>query len=325
MIQDDIKLEDFLDKEIVSVLDGLEKTRKKLLKHFCFSCLFCMFLGFVLFVILNQISSKYYILYLVPFTVAVCGPVAYIEFEQEKYRKAFQNNVISKMIKHIYLDLEYHPDSHLSEEYFHNSKLFSSKVTSYSGNDYISGTVGNTFVEFSEIHAHTEKLQVGLFSKGNYERKPVFNGVFIAAEFNKEFKGFTTVIPVSSENDIIPGIRKYIQKFNSEGELVKLEDVEFNDIFTVFASDQIEARYILTLSLMKRIKEFYKKTGCELRMSFVKSKVYIAVPSHNKMLTPKLFTPINGYSQIQEYFDTILLIKRIVEELNLNNRIWTKG
>ena len=321
----DTMLDDLLGNEIKSALDSLEQIRKRLLKHYYISCFICIFVASIVYLIVNNIPYFSIRLVLIPIGfLSIAGPLVLIEPEQKKYQRKFQERVISRIIRHVHPDLHYYPDSYLTEEYFLESKLYDKEAGYYCGSNYISGNIGKTFVEFSEISAMEKHQKISLFNKGEYEYETIFNGIFLALDFNKVFNGYTIVFPVSIDDDPLFRIKNFFRKLSSKGEHVTLEDIEFNELFTVFANDQVEARYILTPSLMKRIKEFYKNTGCDLRMSFVNSKVYVTIPSQYKILTPKLFNPINDYSEIQKYFNTILLIIRIVEELNLNNRIWTK-
>ena len=48
---------------------------------------------------------------------------------------------------------------------------------------------------------------------------------------------------------------------SSHGELVKLEDPEFEKSFVVYSGNQTEARYILSTSLMRRILDY--KVNCK--------------------------------------------------------------
>jgi hypothetical protein len=116
-----------------------------------------------------------------------------------------------------------------------------------------------------------------------------------------------------------------IQSWNKQhaNELIKLEDPEFERLFAVYGTDQIEARYILSTSLMQRLVELQKKVQRELRVSFVDDNVYIAISSKNKNLfEPRIFRSLVNFQPILEYFETLQMMIGIVEDLNLNRRIW---
>ena len=65
-----------------------------------------------------------------------------------------------------------------------------------------------------------------------------------------------------------------LQKMNkARGELVKLENPEFESEFAVYSDDQIESRYILSPSLMERILSFKKQTKKSIQLSFIDSRL----------------------------------------------------
>jgi hypothetical protein len=121
------------------------------------------------------------------------------------------------------------------------------------------------------------------------------------------------------------GFGKMLQSWNiGRPDLVKLEDPEFEREFVVYGNDQIEARYILSTSLMRRILDFKQKTGTKIYLSFTGSKVYVAVPINRNMFEPKYFSSISDFSPILDYYRDLEFSVGIVEDLNLNTRIWTK-
>ena len=107
-------------------------------------------------------------------------------------------------------------------------------------------------------------------------------------------------------------------------DLIQLEDPEFEREFVVYGSDQIEARYILSTSLMRRILDFKNKTGTKIYISFTGSKVYVAVPINRNMFEPKYFASVNDFSPILDYYRDLTFAIGIVDDLHLNTRIWTK-
>lgn len=121
------------------------------------------------------------------------------------------------------------------------------------------------------------------------------------------------------------GFGKMLQSMNIfRGQLIKLEDPEFERMFAVYGDDQIEARYILSTSLMERMLNFRKDTGKAIQFSFVGSKIYIAIPYTKKLFEPKIFNTLLDFEPVHKYFKDLQLAIGVVEELNLNTRIWSK-
>jgi hypothetical protein len=211
---------------------------------------------------------------------------------------------------------------------FHNSP----DPDRYRGEDYIEGVIDKTDIRLSELH--TEYRQVTYDSKGNRREYwvTIFRGLFISADFHKHFHGITLVLP-DTEQSWLGGFGQWLQSIsaklgNQPGELVKMEDPEFERLFKVFSTDQIEARYILTPNMIRRIVEFRKKTDSPIRLSFVASRVFVAIPTyHDHFEPPSLFAPADKLldpSTLAQYFEELKFALAVVDELNLNTRIWTK-
>lgn len=150
-----------------------------------------------------------------------------------------------------------------------------------------------------------------------YSRRLVFKGLFFIADFNKHFQGRTTVLPDS--------IGSKVEVLNrGRGQAVKLEDPQFKKLFSVYGTDQVEARYILSTSLMERLITFRGKANRKVYVSFVDSLIYLAVSYQEDLFEPRLFKTMLDFQPLKDYYETLQLMLGIVEDLNLNQRIWTK-
>ena len=102
-----------------------------------------------------------------------------------------------------------------------------------------------------------------------------------------------------------------------------MDDPAFEKAFVVYGSDQIEARYILTHSMMKRLLEFKQRSKEDVFISFVGSQIHIAVSGGDRF-EPAVFKSLLSYKQAMEYIATLKLAIGIVEDLRLNERLWSK-
>ncbi len=157
------------------------------------------------------------------------------------------------------------------------------------------------------------------------KRKTLFKGLFFRANFNKSFQGKTVVLPDVAER-LFGGVGRMLQSWNtSKGELIQLEDPEFERFFAVYGDDQIEARYILSTNLMARLTDFRKRAGRDLYISFVGNTIHIAVKYEEDLFEPKLFYSMLKFAPIKEYYEIFRLMLDLVEELKLNRRIWKQS
>ncbi|MGG6263511.1 DUF3137 domain-containing protein [Leptolyngbya sp. AN03gr2] len=146
-------------------------------------------------------------------------------------------------------------------------------------------------------------------------RQPIFKGMFFISDFNKSFRGKTIILP----NNLISKV-KFLNQHH--GQSVKLEDPEFNKFFSVYSNDQVGARYVLSTSMMRRIVDFRKKANRDILISLVDSQLYVGVPSEEDLFEPRLFKTMLSFNPMREYFEMLQLMMSIVEDLNLNQRIW---
>jgi hypothetical protein len=199
------------------------------------------------------------------------------------------------------------------------SQIFKTKPNRYKGDDFVSGKVGETKIQFCELDA---RYRSGSGKKSS--ERTVFKGLFFIGDFNKNFTCQAVVLPDTAEKHL-GQIGQTLQSMNlGRDELVRLDDPEFEKHFVVYSNDQINARYILSTSLMERIIEFKKKSNRKIHLSFVGSMVFVAVSYSRNLFEPKIFRTLLDFEPIREYFEDLQLAIGIVDDLNLNTRIWAK-
>jgi len=75
---------------------------------------------------------------------------------------------------------------------------------------------------------------------------------------------------------------------------------------------------------MERILIYKRKWKSKISLSFVDSKVYLAINMNKNLFETRIFRPVADYSFMEENLRFLILLTEIVEDLNLNTRIWTK-
>lgn len=215
----------------------------------------------------------------------------------------------------------YEPRGTISREEFDASRLFQGEsCDSYAGEDLVLGRHGATVFRFCQLAVQQRKRR-----RGKTRTEDVFRGIFFAADFNKEFRGETLVVPDTAERHL-GMVGRALQAAASGGRLrlVELEDPEFERAFVVRSSDPIEARYLLSPSLMRRILAFHQNTGSQLRLSFTRGHVYLAVPVPGDLFSVSLHAPLDA-AKLRAWAGELLFATSIVDEFDLNTRIWSKA
>lgn len=240
--------------------------------------------------------------------------------ESAGYKSLFKDQIIEKVIHFIDSSLVYSKNDSILEGEYQYSQIFPQSYDRYSGNDLVQGTIDSVNVRFSDLHVEEKQRD----KDGKEHWHTIFQGLFFIADFNKNFRGKTVVLPDVAQRSL-GIIGEWMQSINtSRGELIKLDHSEFEKYFVVYGSDQIESRYILSHALMEKIVVFYKKNGKNIAISFRDSKMYLCIDYKKELFEPILSKSLLKFSYIREYFELLSMIVGIVSEFKLNEKIWAK-
>ena len=112
--------------------------------------------------------------------------------------------------------------------------------------------------------------------------------------------------------------KNYKQAINKNQE-VNLEDVEFNKLYKVSTTDQIEARYILTPAFMEKLKILHQKNIC-VAISFQQGDIIIAMKKKKNLFEPPLWTTAKNINAYREILSQISEVLKIIDTLQLNTK-----
>ena len=315
------ELTDFYYKVLFRPLKKLEEDRKQLRDRIILvGVFFTLFtLGIYSFVF-SATNGNTDIMMFFAFGYFALGSIIYKMLIKD-YTKEFKEKIIAPLITEIDSNLDYLPSLHLSQKIFRDSKIFNSRIDRFGGNDFVRGKIDDVSIEFSDIHAEKRHKN----SKGKDNWSTIFQGLFIVAEFHKNFKGHTVILPdiaQSTFGDLIGGW--FQSNYKSRGELVKMDNPEFEKAFVVYASDQIEARYILSHTLMDKLLHFKKRSKHPIYISFIRESIHMAIEYNKDLFEPSIFHSLLDYKIAMEYVQTLHLCIGIIDELKLNQKLWSK-
>ncbi len=226
-----------------------------------------------------------------------------------KWVDRYKDEVLKPIVEAEFPDITYDDDHHISEQMFNASNLFTNPDR-FNGEDLFSGKLESTSFSFSEIHAEEKHETKDKDGNKTTWYTTIFRGLFLIADFNKEIQNETYVYSSGG---------KWFSRFKR----VKLEDPVFEDRFNVYSDDQVEARYILTPKMMQRIVELEDRFGQNLYLSFRGHNVYIAISESYNMFEAK-FNEEVSFNQVARFLEEVRSILDIINDLDLNLRIWTK-
>lgn len=305
--------EDFLNKASVqNVLAEMEITRKEIAKKQVISSILIIaavaigIIGYFL-----QTNIAVYIVTALSFFIASLIIYSSITGKNDDYKRDFKEKIIAQVLKQYDESIAIKPGIGLAENEFTNTQLFSKEPDRYHSEDLITGRIDKTSFYFGEVHAEY-KTSTGKSTHWH----DIFKGIIFVADFNKHFNGGTVV----RANMLFSSNSSWFENV----EVVKLENVAFEDKFTTYSNDQVEARYILTPALMERILSLNSISEDTISLSFYNSRVYIAFPIDRNCFEPPVFETLQNAKLLEDDINVLDAMMSIIHELDLNTRIWTK-
>ena len=142
------------------------------------------------------------------------------------------------------------------------------------------GNNNDISLDYVEVYTYEIKSD----SDGDSYESTLFKGGLFKYTFFKKFKDSIYVIPNATRNGKVKhgllGKDKPVHnpcKFNKNLHKCELEDVEFNEIFSVYSDNDAETFYILTPQYIKLMKDLYDQYGHDIRFKFSDNNMYVAV------------------------------------------------
>lgn len=249
--------------------------------------------------------------------------VSYNRFYKH-FKAQFKGKVIPAVVKFVDERLAYDPNQSLIDQYT-ESRIFSQRYDRYKAEDTISGTFDATEFSFGEIHTEYKTVTTDKNGRRQEHWHTIFKGMFFVSDFHKNFHG-ETIIDADYMERYLGKIGRKLQQWNPSraGNLVKLENPEFEKKFAVYSTDEQECRYILSLSMMERLLEMSKKINFRVSISFRNNQVYLAVFNNMDLFEPSVFGSLLKEEDYKIIISMLKLMTGVIEDLNLNTRIWTK-
>ncbi len=298
--------------QIQILLEELETARLKIARKY-YAAYWCIGLGIITFVICFYLGAFLValieILILIVMAIVICSSG---NKDRKLYRLDYKQGVIVNMLEGIDGNLQINPNSGISPTDFVDSFLFGEKPDAYKTEDLVYGEIGKTAIHFAEVGAQ---------ARGNRGYVDIFKGILFCASFNKHFDGLTLVRPKHYTGSMVNWVSRQV---SGDARTVDLENTEFNNTFFTQASNQIEARYLLTPAMMERLLVLNQFAESDIFVSFVWSNIYIAFPLKHDYFEPPVFKSLLNEDFLTKDIELLKLMYGIVEELDLNTRIWTK-
>ena len=226
------------------------------------------------------------------------------------YQESIKNEIFPNILN-FFGNFHYEHETQKSAGLFEYSGLIPN-FNRETSEDHISGKYKGVSIDLFE----TELEQKRRTKKSSYY-VTVFKGILITLSMNKKFNGKTVV---RKDSGIIGN---WVKKTFSSLKNVKLEDPNFEKMFEVYSDDQIEARYLLTVTFMERLKELAETFGGKsIQCCFYNKELFIMIPIKKNMFEPgSIFEPEDFIDDSKSLLKELNLIFNIIDQLKLNMKI----
>lgn len=331
------ELEKLYAVQLEPVLLLLEKKRIRIQYLYYFAFLFALGVLFIIaYKLLPVVPALFLLIFVEAFTII------FININYSSYHAAYKSEVVAKIVKLVNSSYTFDNNKYITLENFNQSRIFPHKAAYVIGDDHIEGRIDKTVFTFSELRAWSrtrEKKRTNIFAiivsylfnlrrlqffdHYRYNNGLLFKGLFFSADFNKNLSESTFVLPDLAEK-LFGKSGQALQWSKHHGQLVKLENQDFEKQFVVYSSSQQEARYVLTPLMMEAILNIKNKYRKKMYFSFTQSRVNMAIRYKKGLFEPRIHTSGVKRTDMEQILDLLNLIETIIREMDLNTRIWTK-
>jgi Protein of unknown function (DUF3137) len=221
------------------------------------------------------------------------------------YRSRFKQEVVAEIFKVVCPSAVYDSVHGVTAAVFDAPGLFNTRGA-FESDDRVRGRIGRTPFEASEVgRAYST-------GSGRHSRSyTVFRGLFFHLESNQHVNGVTLVEPSRAESHQI-GKREGLS-------VVSFPDTAFADEFKVYASDEAQARALLTPAMREHLVTLRGHAGQPVFLAFKDRRVYVGVHYGRKLFEPGVAVSTSK-GAVREIAEQFALVETIVRELDLNAR-----
>jgi hypothetical protein len=209
--------------------------------------------------------------------------------------------------------LVYRPSSSLTSSMFEALEMFPWQVRHFHSEDEVSGSKGPVKYSFHEVRAGGTVPDATGFGSS-------FDGIIARLDFNKNFGGHTVVIPDSEGRWPAVGLEHGSRGNKS---IVRLEDADFERVFSVYSTDDQQARYLLTPKFMERLLLAWGLFGGGgMRACFVSNFLVLALPTWRDRF--EIGSRPRPDRIVDDLLELVSLADELIDTLDLETRIWTR-
>ena len=268
------------------------------------------------------------------------------------FREEFKDKVIRPLIQYMAPEIKAQKKAEIPRDLIQSCGLFLPLPADFSTQveDAFEGTIEGLKVFFAQVSV---TYTVPGRSMDDSDQTVSHTGLLFSTEFHKNFKSRTLIRSgdiegliggymksvLSGENKVLKTAFQIMaptrasekrvdprEQIRAWGDEVRMEHPEFEKIFEVRSQDPVEARYILSTSLIQRILDYHRWAHCPIEISFVSSKmhVFLKVGDVFDLHAEDLNKSFMDFQTIAKRLRELVLVGALARDLDQTTRIWSK-
>jgi len=274
---------------------------------------------------------------------------------KEDYEFFFKDDILPKLLKKIHPTFEYNSE-HINTENLEKSGILKSSFlkekSKLIGEDHIKGCINKVDVECNEFHFYrieknwvkflflfitsfivypilfifcivteNEFGNIGWLKLANKENL-YYRGFLMTADFHKSFQGELLLIP-KHQNKTVDKLKLNVD-INAYKK-IELENPHINELYNIYTNSEQEGFYILSPSMLKDIEELCLSNPTMIPMvTFLEGRMNVFIPKKHDSFEINIHTEILNGSFFSSNITDIMVLPRLIEHFNLENRLWSK-
>lgn len=318
--------------------ENFNAKRKQNIIVFIFAFIISVILYLIIFAVLN-LNITFEVTLLVVLAIAITlGVWLYISLKREM---VIENEKLIKEIV-VYIshdrDATYEPNKRIKQENIEKMELFNLKNLKYNGKNAILVNYKGNNMSFADMEVYYIKEK--MVEETTYDsegrkiikrhikkfKKHVFDGCYISATLNKRIAEHIYMIPNNISDILLNGaIKDYI---TYSGDEVKLENLELSKKYKVFSDDEIQARYVLSMSLMERINKIDNELSGKKYIVFKEGRRFVIcledfkIEDLRKMTLPIIRNAEKEEAAAKYIYSNLLKLFKVYDILDLGNDLY---
>ena len=230
---------------------------------------------------------------------------------KKNYMKLYKEKIVRGVYEQMFDHVSYTPDKGFSREWV-EEKLLISRGNRFYSDDYVSGEYKGCHFERSDVTMQDHRST----GKSSYT-VTLFRGPWMVFDLEKSFQSYTKIVEREFLNSGKPSM------FSIDVNEIEMENIEFNQQFRVYTTNEHDAFYVLTPHFMEKLMEIEKRYGGKMTVGLINSQLHLLLYTDENAFEAPLMEEVTEQNAIvcQRQAD---IVCELIDSLDLDRMEETK-